>query len=50
MAQKIYSFSVSDNEAKKVKLVEKIKDDCKRTGKSFSHVVLEALAKHAKNT
>lgn len=48
MAQKIYSFSVSENEAKKVKLVERIKDECKRSGKSFSHVVLDALAKHNK--
>jgi len=43
MAQKIYTFSISEREEAKLAKVEKIKADCKRTGKSFSHVVLEAL-------
>jgi len=43
MAQKIYTFSVSEREETKLARIEKIKADCKRTGKSFSHVVIEAL-------
>jgi len=34
---------VSEREETKLAKIEKIKADCKRTGKSFSHVVIEAL-------
>jgi putative heme iron utilization protein len=45
MSQKIYTFSVSEREPKTIELVDKIKQECKASGKSFSFVVLAALKK-----
>lgn len=41
--QSVYSFSVKQGRKREKELVEHIKADCEKTGKSFSHVVLTAL-------
>lgn len=51
MSQSIYTFSVSDRDKKNQELVEEIKAECRKTGRSFSFVCVEALRqyKEAKN-
>ena len=46
MAQPIFTFSIPEQQPKDLAFVKKIKEDCKRSGQSFSFVVLEALKKH----
>lgn len=40
---RVYSFSVLPSDIKTIELIEQIKMQCKQTGMSFSHFVLDAL-------
>lgn len=46
MAQKIYTFSVSEEDKENLKLVEAIKEECKQTGRSFTYVCIQALKEY----
>ena len=43
---KIFTFSVPDYEKAKLAVITDIKQQCKQTGQSFSHVCIEALIKY----
>jgi hypothetical protein len=43
VTRNVYTFSVRDRDEENVQLVEAIKQECDRTGHSFSHYVIEAL-------
>lgn len=45
MSQQIYTFSVSESDTKRKQIIEEIKEDCRRQGRSFSFVCIEALIK-----
>lgn len=43
MSQRIYTFSVPEDDTETLKLIEQIKKDCKQSGVSFTHVCIKAL-------
>lgn len=51
MSQKVYTFTVSDHDKANLELVESIKLECRQTGRTFTHVCLQALREYtqAKN-
>lgn len=42
----IFSFSVSSQDGSRLELIQAIKENCRRTGQSFSYVCLEALKQY----
>ena len=50
MSQKIYTISVSLRDPKTLAFMEELKAKCKRTGQSFSWIVLQALKEHEGKT
>lgn len=43
---KIFTFSVPEYEKAKLDAITEIKQHCKHTGQSFSHICIEALLKY----
>jgi len=50
MSQKIYTISVSERDPKTLAFMEELKAKCKRTGRSFSWIVLQALKEYEAKT
>lgn len=46
MSQKIVTFSISEHDKAHMELIQSIKDDCAKTGRTFTHVVLSALKEY----
>jgi hypothetical protein len=51
MTNRVYSFSVKSTDTQKLAMIQELKDQCDKTGVSFSHVVLKGLqlVKEAEN-
>lgn len=51
MTNRVYSFSIKNTDTEKLKLVQELKQQCDKTGVSFSHIVLKGLqlVKEAEN-
>lgn len=46
MSTKIYSFSHKPNDKKSEQAIDKLKEHSRRTGISFSHLVLKAIKRY----
>jgi hypothetical protein len=44
--QAIFTFSVADGEKKSLQLIRELKEECRRTGRSFSFICVEALKQY----
>ena len=50
MRQPIFTFSVSENDTDNLERVKRLKEQCKKQGRSFSYIVLTAIKRYEEQT